>query len=406
MEGTAEEGGSGQRARGEVASASDHATEPGDAAAPDLRADAIRVLRGETPTSTSASTVVAVRQSTVRQFTVAMWIGGVALVGSVLLAVSIGAVHVPIGQVVRIVGHHLFGSTVDPTPSAIQDRIIWGLRLPRVLLAALVGGALSVAGAVLQAVVRNPLADPYVLGVAEGASLAAVAVIVLGPKVLGGLGVSGAAFLGALVALGLALVLGQRRGAISPLRLLLAGVALSSTLSAATSYLQLRAEPGELASVVFWLLGSVVGATWSDLGLPALALVLAVAWLVLRGRSMNALLMGDEAAASLGVPVARFRLELLVIASLLTGVSVAVAGAIGFVGLVIPHGCRLLVGADHRRVLPLAVVVGSTFLVVVDLVARTVQAPSELPLGIFTAAIGGPAFIWLLRRSDGVGVAR
>ena len=398
MEGTAEEGGSGQRARGEVASASDHATEPGDAAAPDLRADAIRVLRGETPTSTSASTVVAVRQSTVRQFTVAMWIGGVALVGSVLLAVSIGAVHVPIGQVVRIVGHHLFGSTVDPTPSAIQDRIIWGLRLPRVLLAALVGGALSVAGAVLQAVVRNPLADPYVLGVAEGASLAAVAVIVLGPKVLGGLGVSGAAFLG--------LVLGQRRGAISPLRLLLAGVALSSTLSAATSYLQLRAEPGELASVVFWLLGSVVGATWSDLGLPALALVLAVAWLVLRGRSMNALLMGDEAAASLGVPVARFRLELLVIASLLTGVSVAVAGAIGFVGLVIPHGCRLLVGADHRRVLPLAVVVGSTFLVVVDLVARTVQAPSELPLGIFTAAIGGPAFIWLLRRSDGVGVAR
>jgi iron complex transport system permease protein len=288
--------------------------------------------------------------------------------------------------------------TADPV-----DRIVWTIRLPRVLLAALAGGGLSIAGATLQACIRNPLADPYVLGVSQGASVGAVVVIVFGSAALGGIGPSGAAFAGALLATGAVFLLGRRAGQFSPIRLLLSGVALGYLCVSVTSFLELKTSPQNLSDVVFWLLGSVVGAQWNQLAMPAALVFVATVWLLLQGRRLNVLLIGDESASALGVGVNAFRAQLLVASSLLTAAIVAVAGGIGFVGLMVPHAARLIVGPDHRKMLPVAVLMGASYLVLVDLLGRLVGQPGELPLGIFTAAVGVPFFLVLLVRSRRVG---
>ncbi|MFI6350394.1 FecCD family ABC transporter permease [Streptomyces sp. NPDC050560] len=313
------------------------------------------------------------------------------------VAISIGAVTVPLGEVWGIVLHHLTGrgATADPA----LDQIVWSFRTPRVVLAAMVGAGLAVAGSVLQTLVANPLADPTVLGFSYGASLGAVLVVTLGGAALGGLGVSGAAFAGALLAGALVFALGQRRGRMAPTRLVLAGVAVGYVLLAATSFLQLRATPTELRTVMFWMLGSVAGAQWSRLPVVTAVVVLSTGLLALFGRRLNALLAGDEAAASLGVGVDRLRTLLLAVSALLTGTVIAVAGGIGFVGLMIPHLVRLTTGADHRRLVPLTALLGAVYLVVVDLLSRVLNRPNELPLGILTALLGAPFFLWLLRRN-------
>jgi iron complex transport system permease protein len=322
-----------------------------------------------------------------------------ALALSIAVAISIGAIDVPVIAVLQSLGHHLFAAGIAAPADPVYDQIVWELRAPRTLLAAVAGGGLSIAGAVLQAVVRNPLADPYVLGVASGASFGAVLVVVVGSGAVLGLGLSLAAFLGAMLSLALVFALGQRGGRFSPARLVLAGVALAALFNAATSYLQLQADPQELQAVLFWLLGSVARAGWGDLGLPALAVGLCGLWLLSNWRRLNLLLVGEESAQSLGVEVNRFRAELLLATSLLVGTSVAVAGGIGFVGLMVPHVVRLLVGPDHRRVLPVCALLGALYLVWVDVLCRLLQAPSELPIGVITAMLGAPFFLWLLRRS-------
>lgn len=253
----------------------------------------------------------------------------------------------------------------------------------------------------LQALVRNPIADPYILGVGSGASFGAVLIMTTGIGTGLSIGVPVAAFLGAMISLIAVLVLGRREGMLVPLRMVLAGVAIGYLLSAATSFVQLRADPSQISGVLFWLLGSVSGASWSDLGVPAAVITLCAAVLLTQSRQLNALAMGDESAQSVGVDVRRTRLLLLVIASLLTAVVVSVAGGIGFVGLLVPHAVRLLVGSDHGKLLPATALVGATFLVIVDLAARMLDAPNELPLGIITAGLGAPFFLWLLRRDGG-----
>ncbi|MCO1655146.1 iron ABC transporter permease [Pseudonocardia sp. S2-4] len=313
----------------------------------------------------------------------------------VVLSVSVGAVPIPPGDVLAVVAHHLLGTTAVPDP--ITDQIVWDIRLPRALLGVLVGGSLAVAGTALQAMVRNPLADPYVLGVSSGASLAAVAVLLSGVAV-GGAPVQIAAFLGALAALLAVSLLAGARGTLPPLRLVLAGVALSYALSGTTSYLIFASDDPQAAqSVLFWLLGSLGPARWESLGVPAAALVLGCGWLLARAPALDAMVLGDEPAATLGFAAGRLRRELLVVSSLVTGVVVAVSGGIGFVGLMIPHLVRLLTGPTHARLLPLATVVGAGYLVAVDVVARTVNAPVEVPLGVVTSVLGAPVFLWLLR---------
>jgi iron complex transport system permease protein len=322
---------------------------------------------------------------------------------AMMVSVSIGATTIALGDVWQTVLHHLTGGGTADDP--VLDQIVWTFRAPRVVLAALAGAGLAVSGVVLQAVVANPLADPTVLGFSSGASLGAVLVITAAGTSLGGLGVSSAAFLGALAAGALVFLLGRRRGRMAPTRLVLAGVAVGYVFLSLTSFLQLRATPTELRTVMFWMLGSVAGAQWSQLPVVGAVVLGTTAVLALFGRQLNALLTGDESATALGIDVTRLRALLLVLSSLLTGTVIAVAGGIGFVGLMIPHLVRLAAGADHRRLLPTSAVLGAIYLVVVDLLSRTLNRPNELPLGILTALLGAPFFLWLLRRNKSLDTA-
>jgi iron complex transport system permease protein len=317
-----------------------------------------------------------------------------------VLSAATGPVAVsPLDAAKIVIGHLIPGMPwmSDGTLTPLQDQAVWQFRVPRSLLAALSGAGLALAGAMMQAVVRNPLAEPYILGVSSGASVGAVLVIVSGGATFLGLTMSGAAFVGAMVACVLVAMLARIRGEMSPTRMILAGVALGALLSAITSYLTLTTDAQNVVSVMFFLLGSVSAADMSSLLIPAVALAIACVAVFGLSRSMNALLAGDESAMAVGVRTTRLRGLLLVLASLLTGAIVAVSGGIGFVGLVVPHMARLLVGSDHRRMLPITVLGGALFLMVADLLARTVAMPTEIPLGILTAFVGAPFFLWLMR---------
>lgn len=322
----------------------------------------------------------------------------IALVTAVALSIGVGTVSVALGDIVGVIRTHLTGdpATLDP----LLDQIVWDFRTPRVLLAAVAGAGLSIAGVCLQALVRNPLADPFLLGVSSGATLGAV-LFLTGTAGLAALGLTGSAFAGAFASLLVVIALAQRGGRVGPNRLVLAGVAIAYFGTSLTSYIQLQSNPTELRRLMFWILGSLSSATWDDLGIPTLAIGIAVVWLMLQGRAMNALTVGDDTAASLGVDVHRLRLVLLLASSLLTASVVSVVGGVGFVGLMVPHAARLVVGPDHRRVLPVSLLGGATFLVLVDLASRVLDRPNEVPVGILTAAIGAPFFLWLLRRNDG-----
>ncbi|KUM95448.1 ABC transporter permease [Streptomyces cellostaticus] len=325
------------------------------------------------------------------------------LLAALTAAVAWGSTSIPPAEVWSVVGRRLSGQAPRP---GTDDLIVWQLRVPRALLAALVGAGLGLVGTAVQALVRNPLADPYLLGISNGASLGAVAALVLGIGAGGtlGLGLSGAAFAGALATFALVWAVARRGGGFAPLRLVLAGVAIGQFLSGFTSYLVLRAgDEQQTHSVLFWLMGSLGGANWQLLVVPAVTVPAALLWLQARARGLNALLMGDETAAGLGIDVGRLRRELFTVTSVLTGVLVAVSGAIAFVALMVPHVCRLLVGGDHRRLLPVSALCGALLLVVVDVVCRTAMDTQELPVGVVTSLLGAPALLYLLDRRLGSG---
>ncbi|WP_434056315.1 putative F420-0 ABC transporter permease subunit [Georgenia wangjunii] len=281
--------------------------------------------------------------------------------------------------------------------TTIEQAIVWDGRAPRAVTAAAVGAGLAVCGGVMQALTRNPLADPYLLGISSGASLGAVAVLVLGVSVI----LPVAAFAGALAALVLTLALATARGGgLSPVRTILAGVAVAQACSALVSFVIFSSATGDsYREILAWLLGSLGGATWADAAIAVGALAVVGVFLTAQGRTLDAFTFGDVSAASLGIDVRRTRWLLLTAVALLTGALVSVSGAIGFVGLVLPHAVRLLVGARHHRLLPLAALGGAAFLLAADTAARSIAEPRELPVGILTAAIGAPAFALLLRRS-------
>ncbi|MCH8614418.1 FecCD family ABC transporter permease [Arsenicicoccus dermatophilus] len=329
------------------------------------------------------------------------WAAAAVLLAVILLSAATGPLDTGLVQVAQIVAGHLLPGMpwmVDGSITASQDQAVWSFRLPRSLLAAVAGGNLALAGALLQVTVRNPLAEPYILGVSAGAGLGAVVAIVAGATALTAVTLNMMAFLGAVLAIVLVYVLAQDQGVVVPARLILAGVALGSLLSGVTNFLLMTTEAQNIYSVLHFLLGSVSAATWASLVPPVVALVVGLLVVLPRGRPLNALLAGDEAATALGVDVPRLHRALLLVAAVLTASTVSVAGGIGFVGLIVPHVVRMVVGSDHRRVLPLTVLGGAVFLPSCDLLARSVAEPVEVPLGVLTAVVGAPFFLWLMRR--------
>ena len=325
---------------------------------------------------------------------------GLALVLALLAGVWVGALPLPPGAVVVTLLDRVLGPLGITVPGALEGTeaaVLMELRLPRVLLAALVGAGLAVSGAAYQGVFRNPLADPYLLGAAAGAGLGATVVIAWSPvQSIGPIGiVPVAAFVGALVGVGCAVALGTVAGGSHTPTLLLAGVAVAAFLAAAQTLVQ-QQNTDDLREIYGWLLGQLGNSQWSDVVLVLPYLGVACLVLLLCGRALDVLAVGDDEASSLGVHPGRLRLLVILAASLATATAVAVSGLIGFVGLVVPHIVRRLVGGSHARVLPMSVLVGGAFLVLADLIARVVLAPAELPIGVVTAFIGAPFFAGLL----------
>ncbi|MET0416244.1 MAG: iron ABC transporter permease [Actinoplanes sp.] len=331
------------------------------------------------------------------------WLLGLTagLIVTVLVAVGTGAVGIDPSTVARIIGHQLFGVPADVTWTPPQEAIVWQVRLPRVLLGLLVGAGLATCGVALQAMVRNVLADPYLLGINSGASSGAAAAILFGAGAgFGQYALSTSAFLGALAASLLVFLIARSGGRVTSIRLLLAGVAVGYALYAATSFLIFASGSAEGSrSVMFWMLGSLGLARWDAL-LTVAALVIGgtIAYLTIAGRRLDALAVGDETAHTLGVSPDRFRMRLLVIVSLCVGVLVSAAGSIGFVGLVVKHLARRLAGAPHVRVVPVSALLAAILLVWADLLARVLLAPQEIPIGIITALLGAPFLLILIRR--------
>lgn len=279
-----------------------------------------------------------------------------------------------------------------------EQNIVWEIRFPRVLLGGIVGATLATVGVAIQSLVKNPLADPYILGVSSGASVGATLVIIFGAfAILGQYALSIAAFTGALLSVIIVFLIATTGGNLSTVRLLLSGIAVSAILSAFTNLIVMSAPREEgIRDALFWIMGSLTAAKWEYLFIPMIALLSGFIFLFFNAQSLNIFLTGEESALTLGMNTHLFRVTLLILTALLTGVVVAVSGAIGFVGLMIPHIARLLVGADHRRVLPISALLGATFLIWADVVARLLFAPEEVPIGIITSICGGPFFIWLL----------
>jgi ABC-type Fe3+-siderophore transport system permease subunit len=319
---------------------------------------------------------------------------------ALLVATGFGTVGIGWPDIVGIVLKRALGLNLGAHWSAADEAIIWELRLPRVLGAALVGAGLAGAGVIFQGLLRNPLADPYLLGTSGGAALAATIAYLI-PLQLGLFNyalVPAAAFVGALGAILLVYNLARSGGRTPIMTLLLAGFAASSLMAALMSFLMLLNQ-ATLQRVVLWTMGGISASGWSQLVVVATLISVGLLLAVLLTNDLNAFLLGEEQAAALGVAVERKKFFLLVVGALLTGAAVALSGLVGFVGLIVPHIVRLILGPEHRRLLPASVLSGAIFLVLADLVARLLIAPSEIPLGVVTALLGAPFFIYLLRKS-------
>lgn len=321
---------------------------------------------------------------------------------SVGIAVSIGQVRIPLAESYRILLTKLTGFQWGATPieaGSFTD-IIWQIRFPRVLMAMFIGAGLALCGAVMQAAVQNPLADPYILGISSGASLGATFAILIGFGAIGWLGQTGVAFwafAGAMGASLLVLTLAGIRGKMTSVKLVLAGMVINALCSAFSNFIIYFANNAEgIKTVTFWTMGSLAASGWNKLPLVGIVVLVAILFFLLQSRVLNTMLLGDEAAVTLGINLSVYRRLYMLLTALVTGVMVASCGMIGFVGLIIPHIVRGLVGSDHRKVMPVSVLFGAIFLIWTDVIARSLISSVELPIGIITAMIGAPMFMYML----------
>ena len=336
------------------------------------------------------------------------------LVFSILSAVTVGAVKISIGDVYRIVLHNTTGISIGDAAalsSGTLYEIVWNLRMPRVLMGAIIGILLAMCGVVMQATVQNPLADPYILGISSGASLGATFSIMIGASAVfsGALATMGTAFwafFGALGAMALVMLLAHLGGGrVTSAKLVLAGCVAGSLCGAFTNMMIYIGKDAEnMKSVTYWLLGSMVSARWPKLLLPGVCMTAGLLFFLTQLRTLNTLLLGDEAAITLGVDLTKRRRVYMIATSLLSAVAVCTCGIVGFVGLMIPHIVRGFAGSDHRFLLPLSALSGGIFLIWADVLARVVIPNTEIPLGVITSAIGAPIFVYMMvKKSYGFG---
>lgn len=331
----------------------------------------------------------------------------VLLIFSVLASITFGNADISMKEVYSVVGYELFHVKrfAEFSEGAVHD-VVWIIRFPRVILALAVGMGLSVCGVVMQAVVKNPLADPYVLGISSGASLGATLAVLFGFGALFGSNSVGImAFLGAMGTSFLVLFIANVGGRANAGKLILAGMAVSSVCSAAGNFaLYMAHDKNATSEVMFWTMGSLAGAKWENLAviLPVMILGTVIFWS--QFRNLNLMLLGDEVSITLGTDLHKVRSLYMILSSLMVGFAVYAAGTIGFVGLIIPHGVRMIFGTDHKRLIPLCALVGSIFLIWADVLCRIILKNSEMPIGILVSIIGAPCFIYLMvRRSYGFG---
>lgn len=330
-----------------------------------------------------------------------------ALIISILAAVTFGSVDLTVGEVYSQILYKLtgIGNPELYAKGPLHD-IVWYVRLPRVIMAVGIGMGLAVSGCVMQAIVRNPLADPYILGISSGATLGATVAALLGVVTALGTNAMGiCAFIGALVVSVLVQIVANIGKRSNSIRLLLAGTALSSVCSAISNFIVYMADDREgMQSITFWLMGSLAGSKWENIVFILPIIILITLFFISQSRILNLMLLGDDVAMTLGTDLLRFRHLYLVLSAMLVGLAVYCTGMIGFVGLMIPHVIRILFGTDHKRLLPLSALLGSIFLIWADVACRIIIPRSELPLGILVSAIGAPCFVYLLiRKSYGFG---
>ncbi|XZM83317.1 FecCD family ABC transporter permease [Clostridium perfringens] len=322
-------------------------------------------------------------------------------ISSIILGISFGAVDIPPYDVYRVFLYKVFGikiGNLDEILNSTLFDIIWGVRMPRVLLGAFAGMALAMVGVIMQATIQNPLGDPYILGLSSGASLGATFSILIGfSGVLSSFGAPLGAFLGALIASIFVYFLAKIGGRITPFKMILAGMVISSICSSLTSLIIFLSKDNEgIRTVNFWMMGSLAGAEWSNIVLPIAISVIPLIYFFTQYRNLNLMVLGDETSITLGLNIEKHRKIYMILSSLITGVIVSVCGTIGFVGIMIPHIVRLIFGTDHKTLLPFSALVGAIFLIWADVIARCAITNMELPIGIITSAIGAPFLLWLM----------
>lgn len=322
----------------------------------------------------------------------------ILLVVIALISVGIGALHIPIGHVLSIVADAFGLGNQDF--DAVEQAVFWSIRLPRVVAAILIGASLSLSGACLQGLFRNPLADPGLIGISSGASLSASIVIVFGLHVglLGQYFLSLAAFLGATAVAFMVYGISRAGGKIIVATMLLAGIAITALSESGRGLLTLVSSESELRDMTFWMLGSLGGANWYNMAALAPFVIIPMVFVPTLGKQLNAFALGEQDAAYVGVNTSRLKLQIILLTTMAVGASVSIAGIIGFVGLVVPHLMRLIVGPDHRVLLPVSMLFGAILVMISDLLCRTVLAPIEIPIGIITSALGVPLFLSILMR--------
>ena len=322
----------------------------------------------------------------------------ILIVISISFAVSIGSVSIEIRTVWGVLINKFFPEFISPTWSKGREAIIWDIRFPRAFLALMVGSGLAIVGASLQAVTRNPLADPHLMGISSGGAFGAIFALLHTGLFFGLLTVPIFAFLGSLVATVFVLGVSRFTDSTSADRLVLVGVAISFIVMAGANILIFLGDPRATHTVVFWMLGGLGFAQWDHLIYPLIILFLCGGWIFSQKDNLNAMTVGDETAATLGIDVRRFRIFIFIGCALITGVMVSFSGVIGFVGLMVPHIVRMITGGDYIRVIPISAVFGAILLLWADIVARTIMSPEDMPIGIVTGLVGGIFFIWMIKK--------